>query len=258
MAKATEKHITPKQTGPAPDPILDLISQARKRIDEWDLAGEVVRKLRAKLGEHNCRPAQVFGLEYFGAGMFGNDHYHSLAQIDKGRKFAEGRVRKSLAETQETLKRKRISGEVRAKLLALIARDKFALHLIKEAADRIRAEWQRPEDRSGRLRVKSGLEKAWTRRVIAENAVLQAVRALRNAKPRTLEGAAALIRFIADHEDRDGIGWVHHEIDFGAALKLASDVVLKQKPSVSVVGMLAAVRAEQARRQAAPEGQKAA
>jgi hypothetical protein len=144
-------------------------------------------------------------------------------------------------------------------LLALIARDKFALHQIKEAADWLKAEWQRREDRSGRLRVKSGYEKAGTNRVIAESAAVRAVRALRDAKPRTMEGAAALIYFIADHQDRDGTGWVQHEIDFGAALKRAADV-LKQKPSSAnpAVEMLAAVRAEQARRHAAPEGRKAA
>jgi hypothetical protein len=108
MPKATKKHTTAKQMRPAPDPIPGLISEARKRIDEWYLAGEVTRKLRAKLGDHNCRPAYVFGLEYFGHGMFGNTQYHSLSQIDKGRKFAEGRVRKSLAETQKELKRKRL------------------------------------------------------------------------------------------------------------------------------------------------------
>jgi hypothetical protein len=137
-------------------------------------------------------------------------------------------------------------------LLALIARDKFALHLIKEAADWLKAEWQRREDRAGRVRVKGGIEKAWTDRIIAEHAAVAAVRALRHAKPRTLEGAAALMRFIADFHDPDGSGWVHHELDFSAALQRASDVVLRQKPSAAnpAVEMLAAVRVEQARRQA--------
>ena len=62
MAEAAKKHTTPKKTGPAPDPILDLIAHAYKRLDEFYLACEVTRKLRAKVGDHNCRSAQVFGL----------------------------------------------------------------------------------------------------------------------------------------------------------------------------------------------------
>jgi hypothetical protein len=245
MAKAAKKHTTAKKIGPAPDPILDLIAHARKRLDEYYLAIAAARKLREKVGDHNCGPAEVFGLgEYFGHGMFGNMKYHSLRQIEEGREFAERRVRKPLAENQKVLKRKRIRDEVRVKLRALIARDKFALRQIKEAADWLKSEWQRQEDRSGRLRVKSGYEKAAFNRTNAETAAILAVRALRDAKPRTLEGAAALIRFIADHHDPDGAGWVHYELDFSAALERASDV-LKQKPANPAVEMLAAVRAEQ-------------
>jgi len=189
--------------------------------------------------------------------QFQRSRLGTLQQIDEGRKFAERSVRKPLADRQKELKGKRISDAGRTNLLALIARDKFALQQIKEAAAWLKAEWRRREDRSTRLRVKSGFEKAATNRVLADSAAVLAVRDLRNAKPRTVEGAAALIRFIADHYDRDGI--VEYEIDLGAALTRASDV-LKRKPSSAnpAADLLAAVRAEQGRRQAARQDQKAA
>jgi hypothetical protein len=175
MAKAASKTITTKKPRIVPDPILDLISEARRRINEFDLAHGATRRLRQKIGEHNCGPAVVFGPEYFAYVNFGTE-FHSVGQIDRGQKCAEIRLRKEIMGIQKELKRKRIGDVERVKYLAMIARDKLALHQIKEAADWLRAEWRRREVRSGTLRARSGFDRAAMRRIKASAAAVLAPR----------------------------------------------------------------------------------
>jgi hypothetical protein len=69
-------------------------------------------------------------------------------------------------------------------------------------------EWRRERARLVRLWRSTGYTRAQFRQSSALIKALQAVGAFNKAKPRTIEGSVALLKFVADRVREDGITWM--------------------------------------------------
>ena len=189
MAKATRKTTTP-----TPDPILKLVADANARFRERDAAWSASAKAEDNLGLLGDESAKVFGVDYLGPFRAS---FTTAEQIDanfKGRRAAI----KSLIDMQMAALGKKLSVRQRRAAQASLARARLELRHLKEVASFIKRELEREQRRLRKFRQVAEYEKAVTRRNKADQAALVTVRALSKAQPRTIEGAAALVKFIAD------------------------------------------------------------
>jgi hypothetical protein len=244
MPKATRKTTTPKKTGTAPDPILKLIADADRRLQEYRLAANEEAEIRSKIGERNsqrCFFRLPSRFDDFAAGF----SYGNTKMLEADVKRIAGLAKEAIKESRRSLRRKRTSADAARDTIEYWKRH---LQERKEARDWLDNEIRREETRRNRLWRTSGYGPARRRLVEAKAPADDALKAVLEAKPTTFEGALALIKFVAD------LGLYSNVLnaEVCAPLFRAYDVVrmfgcLLPAPAAA----LAAVKAEQARRKAA-------
>jgi hypothetical protein len=200
MAKAARKTITASRKRAAvPDPILSLIDDAHQEIQEVRRASLALSKFLERLGDGPdvARKPPAIGPDHF-RGLFYATHFYSNDQIDQARRAAASRLRTVIAGETRTMKRRGSSPDVVSDAKANAARARLELAQLGEASEWLKRELRRDIMSVIKLRQKTGFDKVNARKVAAEHNAEIAVRAVGEAKPRTFEGAVALIKFIAD------------------------------------------------------------
>jgi hypothetical protein len=113
---------------------------------------------------------------------------------------------------------------------ANISRARLELGQLGEVSEWLKRELRRDMMSIIKLRQKTGFDKVDARKAAAEHNAEIAVRAVCDAKPRTLEGGMALIRFVDDAKKTADWIDVDDVTDVGAVLYRAFDALQASKP----------------------------
>jgi hypothetical protein len=220
MPKAKTKHTTAKKT----DPMLGLIDTARRRIHDLCQAVDAHAKLEDKLGVTiSMRTALVIGPRWFDQ-LFNRSYFYNIKEIDDAQTAATTRLRAVIADETKKLKGKaKLSASEEHTSRTGIARAKFEMTQIAPAVEWLKREYQSDRAMLDRASRKSGYAKTRNAEIAAEVDALLAVRALSKVKPATIDGAIALVKFVAD-ANKAGDSWhveIDGELDLGEALHQA-------------------------------------
>jgi|SRR5579863_6350483 len=203
MPKAAKKHTTTKKTGTAPDPILKLIATAEDRIVDFRNAHAKYAAIRQKIGESNSTYPEIRGPDDIFRRLFSTLSFRSIAEIEYASKRAASAWRRIIRKESGLIRSGNLSAAQVRVARSNIAEAKIRLAEIPVARTWAIREWRREMARLRRCWRSSGFDKARARRSAALFKKLAAVRAVHKAKPQTVEGCVALLKFVADSSMRD-------------------------------------------------------
>jgi hypothetical protein len=225
MAKAARVLSTPRRTASSPDPILKMIADADLSLARLRRATDEQQTIRGKIGDENTRYPTIEGPLAFHR-LFTTYTFESVGEFERNCRTATAGQRRVIKDATKSLK----SGKLDAYQQKIAQRNIIQAKAELVQIPLLRAwgtrEWRREKLRLERLWRSSGYDKARDRIGVAHMAAYDAVSAVVEAKPRTVEGCLALMKFVADRTMRENlILRLDTESDVSAPLYRAHDIL---------------------------------